>query len=283
MTEENINKIADTAWERLYSRLNEDGLLTENTYSEKKKLHLVSVKWVAAIAVVCISIAVAFMIRNSDEEQHEMLTLNNDESGSVLISTLEDGSVVYLSSASTIQYPTHFEKDKREVFLHGDAYFDISKNKEKPFIIDTKHAVIEVLGTAFNVKSNGNRSFSLSVRHGKVKVTSKIDNRSVYVDRGETALFDTDNLYKIPTTNIEQFTAYTKKIHFKDERLADIVRVINMNGDSVQLQVDPQIQDRLLTVSFSNDTPLSITELICLAMNLEYIQENNTILIRVPK
>lgn len=275
---ENNNNVTDQAWTKLYSRLEEDGLLTQENPSNKAGFKLSSLKWVAGIAVLSICIALAMVVNKPKPEKVNMLTINNENPAS-LVSTLEDGSVVYLSEYASLQYPDHFNKNKREVFLEGEAYFDISKDKEKPFIIDTEKAIIQVLGTSFNVKSKADKSFSISVKQGEVKVTSKENNQIVHVKAGETAMFNAGNLQKMQTTDVKQFSAYLNLMHFKDQRLEDVVRIINTNNNSVKLEVAPEIKDKLITGTFANETPYNMAWLISEALKLRLVQQQNTILI----
>ncbi|MDQ2657377.1 MAG: DUF4974 domain-containing protein, partial [Bacteroidota bacterium] len=83
-------------------------------------------------------------------EMREQSTGNGERT---LIS-LEDGTKIWLNVASTIRYPETFKgKPGREVYLDGEAFFDVTKNKEQPFIVRTQEVQISVLGTSFNVKS----------------------------------------------------------------------------------------------------------------------------------
>jgi len=66
---------------------------------------------------------------------------------------LPDNSKVVLNSGSRLEYPDHFGTSDRTVFLHGEAYFDVKRNKNKPFYVKTDEVTIKVLGTQFNVKS----------------------------------------------------------------------------------------------------------------------------------
>jgi ferric-dicitrate binding protein FerR (iron transport regulator) len=66
---------------------------------------------------------------------------------------LPDSSEVVLNSGSSLEYPDHFGATDRTVFLHGEAYFDVKRNKHKPFYVKTDEVTIKVLGTQFNVKS----------------------------------------------------------------------------------------------------------------------------------
>ena len=274
------DRVTDDAWNALDKRFDEDGLLPATDNKPKRGvLHSTAMKWIAVAAVACICIISALVIRNMNTGDLKMYTLHNEENAPTLVTTLEDGSVVYLNQQTSIEYPVHFEKDRRKVSMQGDAFFEISKNRERPFFIETANARIEVLGTAFNVVSKDKDSFSLSVKHGEVKVTLKQSGQSTHVKAGETVLLDSDNLQKTISPDKGKFDGYLKQIHFKDERLTDVIRIINMNSESTQLSVSPHLGDRLLTVTFSDNTPATMAELICLALNLKYTQSDNIITI----
>lgn len=86
--------------------------------------------------------------------------------------TLSDGSTIWLNEGSTISVSKEFNLKKRELWLIGEAFFDVAKNKEKPFIIHTNKINIKVLGTAFNVKSYPEeKSVETSLIRGSVEIT----------------------------------------------------------------------------------------------------------------
>ena len=84
--------------------------------------------------------------------------------------TLEDGSIIKLNSDSKIYYRDGFGSDHRKIVLEGEAYFDILKG-DIPFIVDTQHGKITVLGTIFNVHTRNN-GFEVGVSQGNVKVSN---------------------------------------------------------------------------------------------------------------
>jgi ferric-dicitrate binding protein FerR (iron transport regulator) len=85
---------------------------------------------------------------------------------------------VWLNAASSLEYPQQFGNDKREVFLSGEAYFDVKHADKLPFIIHTGKVSTMVLGTAFNIKAYpGRENIIVSVSRGKVKV--QYDNKDV--------------------------------------------------------------------------------------------------------
>lgn len=294
---EKTDKFTDQGWEKLYTRLEEDGLLNEGNLSHANKdaaiIHEdfresielekdIDLKWLGIVAsfLICVSLIIASAIHFSGETTpQDLLTLYNEKGAPTLVTTMEDGSVIYLSEQGSIQYPKQFAETKREINLQGDAFFDISKNKEKPFFIETSLATIQVLGTAFDVKAGNNNTFSLSVKNGEVKVTLKKNSKTAYVKAGERIIIESDRLTTVKIKEDNQFDRYFEQIQFKDEKLSDIVRIINMNSDSVQLQLSPDISNRILTMTLTNDSPATVAQLICLALNLQYKQEKNIITI----
>lgn len=274
-TMENNNKRVDRAWNRLHSRLEHDGLLEGIEEPRQQIFRTVALKWAASLLILIT--ASIFIGRELKPALPEMLTLLNSEKNSTFVTTLEDGSVVYLAENTSLSYPEHFQKSSREVFLEGDAFFEISKNPESPFIIETDLIKVKVLGTSFNVKAGIKGYPSLSVNTGVVEVTLKNGGESTKINAGETVIIHSGNLEVIPTSDLEQFTLYMSRIHFKDERLADVIRVINRNYEDMFFEISPEVEERLLTATFSKDSPDSLAELICSALNLKYSKEQNTI------
>lgn len=86
---------------------------------------------------------------------------------------LPDGTKVWLNSESSLKYPTSFTGSERRVVLTGEGYFEVTKNKEKPFIVDAASNSIRVLGTQFNVNSYGDENvFTTTLVEGSVQITN---------------------------------------------------------------------------------------------------------------
>ncbi|MFV0271309.1 MAG: FecR family protein [Macellibacteroides fermentans] len=270
----------DQAWNELYSRLEQDNLIPAR--GQKRLMRPVFAGMAAAIAVLCLCGALGIWLLNDWGTDERLLSLKNGPEDNTLVTTLEDGSIIYLAQDATLSYPEHFEADKRLVKLDGNALFDVSGNKQRPFLIETKYTTIEVVGTAFNVKNNGKNDFELSVQRGLVKVTRLDNGESSFVKAGETVILNKNLFLKSPTSDMEQFARYTERIQFKDETLANIVRVINrMSSQPVQLS-SSELENKRLTVSFYDNSPAAMTELICLALGLTSEQKEDTLVISAP-
>jgi ferric-dicitrate binding protein FerR (iron transport regulator) len=274
---EKQEKIIDIAWEHLYRRLEQDNLLPEKELPERTMFQSIGFRWAASFAILCICTVTAWLIIHSPPgEQIDLLVLHNEQNAPTLATTLEDGSIVFLSEQTTIRYPAYFQEDKRMITLQGDAFFEISRQPERPFFIDTDVAEIEVLGTFFHVKSSDKSTFLLSVKNGEVKVTLKKNNQTIHIKAGEAAMLESGTL-QITKADMFLFDTCFEKIHFKDERVADIARIINLHSTSTRIEVSPELNDRQLTITFSGETPELMAQLICLALDLNYSQEQNII------
>lgn len=278
-TRDNTNK----AWNSLYCRLAQDGLLPKDDTPRTTTLASTTFRWVAGVAAVLIGVVLVSITINHSGLQNPLLSVYNEKDESTLVTTLEDGSIVYLSEQTSLQFPPHFGAEKREVYLQGNAFFDVKGNRKHPFVINTELIEVEVLGTAFNVKERDSDRFSLSVARGEVKITLKKTRQSIRIKAGETGLLRGDELQTVLTQDLNQFDRYTRQMQFKDERLADVIRVINKNTEGLEVELAPGLENRLLTVSFSNDSVLSMTQLICMALQLECIQNENKIRISESK
>ena len=109
----------------------------------------------------------------ADQTDSRLVSVRNDGSKPTRVA-LNDGSAVTLEPNSELRYPTAFDGPNREVFLTGEAFFDVAKNPEKPFLVQTKAFTTKVLGTQFRVNAREtDPSETVSVLSGKVSVFAK--------------------------------------------------------------------------------------------------------------
>lgn len=271
---------SNKGWQTLFNRLNADELIPENKIADHR-LAPVWVKWAASVIVLMTITSISYytIIRSTPN----LISLNTGAESNTLIQTLNDGSVVYLANNTTFSYPEQFSSDERKVNLNGEAFFDITPNPKKPFRIETDQVVVEVLGTAFNVKSENGDLFELVVERGKVRVTLKSDpSQTQIVLPGECISTKNNQLVKIKNENANYFAWKTKQMQFKDASLSNIINVINKNYKSNIKLLNQELADRRLTVTFYNNSLTTITELICLSLNLKKEEQSDSTIIIKP-
>jgi hypothetical protein len=94
--------------------------------------------------------------------------------------TLPDGSRVFLNSESSISYPEFFSKDKREISLTGEAFFDVTRDENRPCIIHSGNVVTKVLGTSFNIQAFDGKDILVTVATGKQTRSISVKIRSYW-------------------------------------------------------------------------------------------------------
>jgi ferric-dicitrate binding protein FerR (iron transport regulator) len=267
------------AWDKLHSRLNEEQLIPSKVPGTRNFPGTTFLR-LAALVLILISVGVVLFLTLNDRGKGEMVNLNTQDEMNTLIKTLDDGSIIYLAQNSTFSFPKEFARDQRNVLLKGEAFFDIHPDAAKPFIIQTDEAEIEVLGTAFNVRTASDGNFELSVDRGKVKVTlRKHPAKSEYVIAGQKVTAVNHQMVKSVYTINSSNAWYTHRMHFKDEPLENILKVLNRNFNATFAITKPEIGNRRLTVTFENETVETMTELICLSLNLKSQVKNDTIVL----
>lgn len=272
----------DQAWNRLYNRLDNDRLLVKVDGVRPARKHS---QWMRYGAVAAILIGIVwgtlYWVTDSDKEPVQSFLTQENQGVSTLAATLEDGSVVLLAKETSLLYPEHFIAEKREVSLQGNAFFDIAKKQGQPFWIDTEQAKIEVLGTAFSVQSDENTPFRLSVQRGIVRVTLKKGNQECYIKAGEAVVIQSQRLVVLDADKEnKEWGNFFKHIRFKDEPLANILKVMNLNSDSLQIQVaSPALEERRLTVEFSDESSEVVATLLASALSLQCVRQGDNFLL----
>jgi len=263
------------AWDKLHTRLVDEQLIGQNAKTVVMPF-ITKIRCVAAIVVLCDFSGIIGLYLNVKNESKSLVSIHNGDIFNTLVKTLEDGSVVYLAGGATLTCPERFTGNKRQVSLQGDALFDIHNDKDCPFLVETEPVVVEVLGTKFNIRTTDKNSFELSVQHGLVKVTMKTTGVHTFVKTGETVRLN-DHLQLLKES--QQFARYTEKMQFKDERLENIVHVINKMSEKPISINDNTLKNREITISFSNNTVEEMIGLLCTVLDLNYTDERDEIVI----
>lgn len=187
------------------------------------------------------------------EADVSLVTLSTPRGGEYQV-TLADGTKVWLNAASSLTYPSHFTGSHRGVSLRGEAYFEVAKTKDKPFIIRTGEQSIEVLGTKFNVQAYEESVHErTTLVEGSVRVTAK--SQIVILKPGQQAQLRGQNL-TAKKVNVGDYMAWKEgKFSFDnkpfDEVMAEVGRwydlkiIYQSNVPKVELIGDAYRDDRL--------------------------------------
>jgi transmembrane sensor len=169
-------------------------------------------------AVLVIGIFAWYLISNINY-------LKTTTAGSKLVTlSLADGSQITLNNKAQLRYPNKFRGNSREVFLEGEAFFNITKNPQKPFIIKTSTTQIKVLGTSFSVNANRNGDVEVIVNSGVVAFKSGNNKQQVVLKKEDKAVFTkASGLINTSINSDPNYISWkTKKFIFRETRLKDV-------------------------------------------------------------
>lgn len=152
--------------------------------------------------------------------------------GKILSVILEDGSVIKLNSGSELRYPSSFEgKNKREVFLKGEAFFEIAKNTSKPFVVKTDEMYTQVFGTVFNISNYDEDTISEVVLvEGSIGVgDDKGSNGELLAMLKPSQKLTNSKIlnqsFIIEDVDVTPYIAWTKGIvYFENEKMSEIIK-----------------------------------------------------------
>ena len=139
-------------------------------------------------------------------QEVEYNVLTTSKQGNIKV-VLYDGSLVWLNAGSELRYPNTFVENQRVVYLKGEAYFEVSKNKEKPFLVQVDDMSVKVYGTEFNVNTYNNIETvlvtgSVSMNQGGKEVLLKPNQKGVFDQvSGKITVEDVDVLAYVSWKN----------------------------------------------------------------------------------
>lgn len=249
-------------------------------------------KWVGvAAAAILIGIA-AFVIPGPRQQPVEASRLMERQNGKATRATIElaDGSKIWLNADSKLSYPEVFNGNSREVYLSGEAFFDIAANPKKPFIVHLSSGTIHVLGTSFNIRAYENEAVQTSVRTGKVafipayKHGMKPD--TIYITPDEKIIYrqpanDTrEEMIVKEVTSSEDDKAWTEgRLVFRDKTLEEIASELERAfGKKVTFGNDAPRHYRL-TGSFQDNSLQDIMYYLARSKTFHYTITDSTLLI----
>ncbi|KIO75858.1 hypothetical protein TH53_18400 [Pedobacter lusitanus] len=192
---------------------------------------------------------------------------------------LEDGSVVTLNANSTLKYFKHLSSDKRQVRLQGKAFFEITKNPSRPFIIDAGKGEVKVLGTTFSVNTDSGK-VEVLVKTGKVQLSSKI-KRGLHVTLlpGNRGILNNDQLQKDTVLSENEYAWKTGRLVFRNEKLASVIQLLETTYHR-KIILDSNASSCSVTATFfTNHTLESILEELKLILKFKYEVKKDYILI----
>jgi ferric-dicitrate binding protein FerR (iron transport regulator) len=260
----------DKAWAGVYSRI-----VQENQAAEKpvRSLNTFWLK-IAATALLLLAVGSAAIYFGTVSRQIRIIASSEQRN---LPIDLPDGSKIYLNRNSSLSYRSDLGKTSREVRLKGEAFFMISPDAEKPFIIDAGKADVKVVGTSFSViTENDKAEVEVFVKTGKVLLSDKSGVNSLTLDPGFIGKMNSEKSEKTQNIDPNYLSWNTGVLDYtKGQKLeivfSDLKKVYNMDI----VADDPSILENRWSSYIDNQPQDKIILLICTSFNLSYTKEGN--------
>ncbi len=272
--------ITDRILDRLHHqiRLHEEGI--SGKYFLQKKAFAIFTK-VAAVFILPLSIYSIYLTTRipktlpAEANQIVWQTIKAPV-GTKADFLLPDGSHVWLNSGSVFKYPVSFAKDKRQVEMIGEAFFDVFKDASHPFLVKAGKMNIAVKGTRFNVTNYADEvNTELILESGSVQLFSGDYNENNIVANivpGERAILDVArNALSVSNVDVSKYTSWKEGLLiFKDDQMDEVVRKLNRWFNVDIVLESPELKEYVYTATYRNETLPQILELLKISAPIKY-------------
>lgn len=195
---------------------------------------------------------------------------------------LNDGTQVKLNAGTKITYPEKFSNDERELALQGQAFFDVARDAERPFIINTGNLKITVLGTSFDVNSfESDNKVRVTVLSGNVRVSIDNQDESVILGKNEQLVYNKkmNSYFKQPVDAQKSIAWIQGILRFEDAPLADVFRQLE-RWYNVEIHFENNLKvDCTVSGQHKNEGLKSVLDALQFSHGVKYKYDGKQVLI----
>lgn len=251
-----------------------------NKYIGKKIVWTNMMRYAAAV-LITLTVSVFLVYYYSFINEEERLFVVYAEKGQRSNLVLPDGTKVWLNSDSRLEYNTSYGKKERIVKLVGEAFFEVSKDKEHRFLVKTQKMDVEALGTAFNVQAYPEENeVSTSLINGKVRVSTPCKEVILSPNQQVSYVKSTNSLSVSGITTSEHANGWINgAFSFNNTSLEDIAKELNrMYNMELKFNSD-EIKELRFTGIIKNNSLTNVLEIISLTAPVTFKVLDNTIIL----
>lgn len=190
--------------------------------------------------------------------------------------TLADGTTIYLNRNSTLEYPPAFDGDTRDVFLTGEAFFDVRRNPAKPFIIHTGYVQTQVLGTTFNVNATDGK-VSVVVETGKVMVSSSSFQEVLKPNEKLVCNLQTENIERSTVEAENELAWRHNMIIFHDATLTEVANELAGHFSLSFTFENEKVKNCIITGRYKNESVETILKAIEFSTDVRFEKNGATV------
>jgi transmembrane sensor len=261
--------------ERVLKRIDRDINRKSSTFNSK---------WVMGIAaslLLCCFIGAYYLNTGRPSNKKEVFTAFSTRAGQQKVIMLSDGSRIVANHLTKVTYPETFNKNTREVYLQGEAFFDIKHEVTRPFIVHAGKLTVHVLGTSFNIKAYPKESSTtVSVATGKVGVTTSKMKAQFLLPNQQLQYHNKDGVFQNMQTTPDEILSWQKgTMIFKQEALGNITAILERRYN-VSIQVNyPMLLEKQITGRFHNKTLTEVLDILSQTGGFTYNIDHNKVIV----
>jgi ferric-dicitrate binding protein FerR (iron transport regulator) len=273
----------DTSWKQLKNRIHSEQKLGKIRMLTSGQLNWLRVAAVITMLLMVGSMARLLMNQSQNEFNNQKLSVIAP-SGQKSQMILQDGTRVWLNSGTELTYIYDVDDNKRIVTLDGEAFFDVAKDKVRPFVVETDGVDLVVYGTRFNVHSyKDERIIATTLEEGSVGVKVHASGKEWLMKPGQQCIYNKESkAVEVEETNVSFYTAWTSnKLIFDDNTFIEVVRKLERwYGVQIELEEELFTSERF-TLTITHESLTEVMELIKVVAPIQYtINERN---VRITK
>ncbi len=247
-------------------------------YRKLQKSYLIFSR-VAAVLMIAFFAAAGLYIANSVKEisYSEVISPRGQKSKIIL----EDGTVAWLNSGSTISYSRKFNKRNREIELIGEAFFDVFKKERRPFVVNTPCLSVQALGTKFNLMAYPeDASVQTTLVEGRIQIQSK-DEKTISLSPNQKAIYNkADNNFSIEIADpIYSISWKDNVLKFNDKSLPDILTHLERWYDVKFYYPENVLDNERFTMTIKTESLREVLELVKISTPIKFEIEVDSVYI----
>jgi len=253
----------------------------------KRKFNTNFIKIAAVLILALASTILVYTLQKRNQEEIESISTTTTKS----FKLLADGTKIWLNKNSVLSYNSSFGKEKREISLKGEAYFDVVKNSAIPLFIHAGNITIEVKGTAFNVNAYTDKAYvQVALIRGLIQVSHEKDSKNIVLLKPNqkltipnalvngTSKFTIEPINTVSLLNETKWTSDT--LIFRKEKLKDLAIQLEKKYElKIEIQ-SAHLKERRFSGTFTTETIKQVLDALKLSYPLTYTISNKVVIIK---
>lgn len=266
---------SEKIWDVIEAGVGPDDKYSYRPLSDRKSTSY----WPAAAVIILLLVSVMFYVwqqvplEMGEKTSQPVSYVAGDDQQRAL--TLSDGTKIRLNSNAHIWIPEDFGRTSREVTLQGEAFFEVSRDDAKPFIVHTDRATIKDLGTAFNVRAAAdNQNVQVAVTDGKVSVWSdrQTEEKATELIEGQFGHLDLKRkMLQVDQFNVSNYLSWMNgRLQYNSARLDKVSMQLSRIFDVSFAYSDHSLRKLTVETDFEHKSLEKVLEVIAMTLHIDY-------------